>query len=113
MTSAVDDLAKHIEARHGGAAKPVQAVPVRETFRGSPVWEGTVHVFDLKGHPNAARAYAWSSPIEGSDKRRFYPCYILTASDHRRTRCRRLSWRSISRGPGDWDDNLTNPARSR
>jgi hypothetical protein len=30
------------------------------------------HVFDLEGHPNAKRAYAWSSPIEGSDKRRFF-----------------------------------------
>jgi hypothetical protein len=29
-----------------------------------------VYVFDLKG--NATRAYAWSSPIEGSDKRRFF-----------------------------------------
>jgi hypothetical protein len=25
-----------------------------------------------QGHPTASRAYAWSSPIEGSDKRRFF-----------------------------------------
>jgi hypothetical protein len=31
-----------------------------------------VHVFDLAGHPKASRAYAWSSPIEGSTKRKFY-----------------------------------------
>jgi hypothetical protein len=37
-----------------------------------PVWEGVVHVFDLEGHPKATRAYAWSSPIEGSTKRRFF-----------------------------------------
>ena len=36
------------------------------------MWEGVVHVFDLAGHPTAARAYAWSSPIEGSTKRRFF-----------------------------------------
>jgi hypothetical protein len=36
------------------------------------VWEGVVHVFDLEGHPTATRAYAWSSAIEGSDKRRYY-----------------------------------------
>ena len=36
------------------------------------VWEGVVHVFDLVGHPTATRAYAWSSPIEGSTKRRFF-----------------------------------------
>jgi hypothetical protein len=29
-------------------------------------------VFDLKGHPQATRAYAWTSPIEGSEKRRFF-----------------------------------------
>jgi hypothetical protein len=46
--------------------------PVRETFEGQPVWEGVVHVFDLTGHPTAIRAYAWSSPIEGSTKRRFF-----------------------------------------
>ena len=46
--------------------------PSRETFEGKPVWEGVVHVFDLAGHPTATRAYAWSSPIEGSAKRRFF-----------------------------------------
>lgn len=57
---------------HGGTARLVQAVPVRETFEGAPVWEGVVHVFDLEGHPSATRVYAWSSPIEGSDRRRFF-----------------------------------------
>jgi len=31
-----------------------------------------VHVFHLTGHPIALYAYAWSSPIEGSTKRRFF-----------------------------------------
>jgi len=56
----------------GGTAIFAQSVPVRETFEGKPVWEGVVHVFDLTGHPTATRAYAWSSPIEGSTKRRFF-----------------------------------------
>jgi hypothetical protein len=38
----------------------------------SMVWEGVVHVFHLAGDPTATRAYAWSSPIEGSAKRRFF-----------------------------------------
>jgi hypothetical protein len=50
----------------------VQSVPVTETHGADTVWEGIVHVFDLEGHPTASRAYAWSSPIEGSDKRRFF-----------------------------------------
>jgi hypothetical protein len=31
-----------------------------------------LHVFDLEGHPKATRAYAWPSPIEDSEKRRFF-----------------------------------------
>jgi hypothetical protein len=67
-----DQLQEAIEAQHGGAARFAQSVPVRETFKGKPVWEGIVHVFDLAGHPKATRAYAWSSPIGGSDRRRFF-----------------------------------------
>jgi hypothetical protein len=67
-----DQLRKAIENLHGGTATLSQSVPVRETFEGATVWEGVVHVFDLAGHPTATRAYAWSSPIEGSTKRRFF-----------------------------------------
>jgi hypothetical protein len=66
------ELKAAIERIHGGTATLAQSVPVRETFDGKPVWEGVVHVFDLTGHPTATRAYAWSSPIEGSTKRRFF-----------------------------------------
>ncbi len=57
---------------HGGTATLAQSVPVKETFEGQTVWEGVVHVFDLAGHPKATLAYAWSSPMEGSTKRRFF-----------------------------------------
>ena len=72
MEAGIAELQGSIESQHGGTATPVQSVPVRETFSGAPVWDGVVHVFDLTGNPNAARAYAWSSPVEGSDKRRFF-----------------------------------------
>jgi hypothetical protein len=70
----VDDrqLKEAIEVQHGGKATLAQSVPVLETFEGQTVWEGVVHVFDLAGHPKATRAYAWSSPIEDSTKRRFF-----------------------------------------
>lgn len=68
----IPDLTKAIEDMHGCQATLAQTVQVREGFQGQPVWEGVVHVFDLERHPNATRAYAWSSPIEGSDKRRFF-----------------------------------------
>jgi hypothetical protein len=51
-----DELKGAIESQHGGTATLVQAVPVKETFEGQPVWEGVVHVFDLEGSPQATRA---------------------------------------------------------
>jgi hypothetical protein len=65
-------LKRAVEAQHGCTATLTQSVPVRERYGDATVWEGVVHVFDLTGHPKANRAYAWSSPIEGSDKRRFF-----------------------------------------
>ena len=65
-------LKEAVESQHGCMATLAQSVPIHETFGGKTVWRGVVHVFDLTGHPNAKRAYAWSSPIEGSDKRRFF-----------------------------------------
>jgi hypothetical protein len=66
------ELLRAVEIQHGGTATLAQSVPVKETHAGAVAWEGIVHVFDLKGHPTASRAYAWSSPIEGGDKRRFF-----------------------------------------
>ncbi len=60
-----------MESQHGGRTTFTQSVPVKETDNGQTFWEGVVHVFDLAGRPEATRAYAWSSPIDGSDKRRF------------------------------------------
>jgi hypothetical protein len=67
-----DELKRTVESQHGGTATFVQSVPVHETHGNQVVWDGTVHVFDLAGHAKATRAYAWSSPIEGSTKRRFF-----------------------------------------
>src|SRR6476660_5489509 len=68
----LSELRDSIESQHGGTATFVQSVPVDGRHHGKPVWQGVVHVFDLSGHPKATRAYAWSSPIEGSTKRRFF-----------------------------------------
>jgi hypothetical protein len=84
MTAAsfLDDtehLRRAIESQHGGAATFAQTVPIQEAYEGQPVWEGVVHVFDPEGHPKATRAFAWSSPLEGSDKRRFFAVLQLGA----------------------------------
>ncbi len=66
------DLQRSVEQMHNCSARLVSTVCVSEEFEGAPVWEGVVHVFDITGHTTASRAYAWSSPIEGSSKRRFF-----------------------------------------
>jgi hypothetical protein len=65
-------LKRAVEVQHGCTAMFVQSVPVKEAFDGKIVWDGVVHVFKVHGHPKAKKAYAWSSPIEGSNKRRFF-----------------------------------------
>ena len=72
MDVSVTELKRAVEAQHGCKATAFQSVPIKETFGGNTVWEGVVHVFSLTGHPTAKRAYAWSSPIEGSDNPRFF-----------------------------------------
>jgi hypothetical protein len=67
-----DELKRAVENMHGGTATFVQSVPIDENFGGLPVWQGAVYIFDLADNPRATRAYAWSSPIEGSTKRRFF-----------------------------------------
>lgn len=68
----IQELQRAVERMHTCRATLAQSVPVSETFEGKTVWEGMVHVFDLTGHLMASRAYAWSAPIKGSDKRRFF-----------------------------------------
>ena len=72
MTPEIDQLKDAVERTHGGTATFAHSAPVKEVQDGRVVWEGVVQVFDVSGHPKAYRAYAWSSPIEGSTKRRFF-----------------------------------------
>jgi hypothetical protein len=68
----VNQLKSAVEAQHGCTATFLQSVPVKETFEAKTVWAGVVQVFRIDGHPRAKKAYAWSSPIEGGDKRRYF-----------------------------------------
>ena len=36
-----------------------------ETFEGKIVWNGVVEIFELEGHPQAERCYAWSFQRDG------------------------------------------------
>jgi hypothetical protein len=67
-----EQLQRAVEHQHHCKARLVQSVPVKETHGAETVWEGVVHVFEIYGNDKATAAYAWSSPIEGSTKRRFF-----------------------------------------
>lgn len=67
-----DDLRIAVESMHSCVASLVQSVPVHEIHGGKDVWQGVVYVFDISGRADATIAYAWSSPVEGSDNRRVF-----------------------------------------
>jgi hypothetical protein len=56
----VKRLQKAIKEIRRCDSRHVESVPVVEQFEGQTAWQGTVEVFDLIGHPQATRAYAWS-----------------------------------------------------
>ncbi len=58
--SYIGDLRDVIRRVHGVESEHVESVPVTETFRGMTIWTGVVEVFNLIGHPEAHRVYAWS-----------------------------------------------------
>jgi hypothetical protein len=55
----LDFLLEAIQKVHGCEADHVESVPVLERFQGQTVWEGTVEVFEIAGHPRATFCYAW------------------------------------------------------
>lgn len=68
----IQDLQAVIAKVHGCRSTHVESVPVHEVFRGQTVWQGVVEVFDMIGHVQAKRCYAWSH-LDGKDdsKRRY------------------------------------------
>lgn len=70
--ASADQLKEAVEGLHDCRAALRSIEAVHETFKGKTVWDGSVHVFEITGHPQATVCYAWSSPIEGTDKRKFY-----------------------------------------
>lgn len=65
-------LQEAVEGVYGGTATYRSSEYVQEAFEGKTVWEGDVYVFALSGHPTASTCYTWSSPVEGSHRRRFF-----------------------------------------
>ena len=92
-----NQLKRAVENQHGSTATFIQTVPVKETFDSKTVGDGIVHVFKIDGHPQARKAYAWSSPIEGAISGGTLRCCIYHRLHRQWMQCGRLSWQE--RGP--------------
>jgi hypothetical protein len=66
------ELKEAVERLHNCKASHIEDITVIEKFGEKTVWSGVVSVFEIKGHLQATKCYAWSSPIEGSTKRRYF-----------------------------------------
>jgi hypothetical protein len=77
----VEGLKAAVEGMHNCRATFIESVPILESWKGTAVWEGVVNVFDLTGHPEAKRAYAWSEPIAETAKRQFFTVLNLPPID--------------------------------
>jgi len=64
----IKELQNVIRKLHGVESKHVESVPVKETFQGKTVWDGTVEVFELHGHPQASKLYAWTHQTDNPKK---------------------------------------------
>jgi hypothetical protein len=61
-----------VERMHNCSASFIEDIVVVERFGDKTVWGGTVSVFEIKGHPGATKAYAWSSLLDGSTTKLYY-----------------------------------------
>ena len=77
----IEDLKVAVEKLHECLATHIEDIAVIEKLGQDTVWEGVVSVFEIKGHDKADKCYAWSSPIEGSKKRRFYAVLNISPID--------------------------------
>jgi hypothetical protein len=56
-----DELRLAIQQLHGCPSRLLECVPLSgDTME--QVFGGTMHVFELRGHPSAIRCYAWAAP---------------------------------------------------
>jgi hypothetical protein len=85
MEASRETLKQAIENLHNCDATYVGEHWVEERFDDDLVWRGEVCEFSLQDHPTAKVCFVWSSPVEGSEKRRFYAVLklppIRSASD--------------------------------
>lgn len=72
MKDYIGQLQDAIRSLHGCESSYLETVPIHETFQGKTVWQGEVEVFEIRGHPVAKRAYAWSHATGTNDEDKRY-----------------------------------------
>jgi hypothetical protein len=72
MDKVTSDLKKVVESQHGGTATLNHAVCLLARRNKASDWDGVVYIFDLAGNAKANRAYAWASPISGTNDTRYF-----------------------------------------
>jgi hypothetical protein len=72
MDKLTSDLKKVVESQHGGVATFLQTVSLLTRRNYTSDWDGMVYVFELTGNPKTTRAYAWASPISGTNELRYF-----------------------------------------
>jgi len=68
----IESLQAAIKRLHGCDAEYLESVAVHEVFQGKTVWDGTVEVFTIEGHPKAKKCYAWAHKEGDGDKETRY-----------------------------------------
>ena len=66
----IEELREVIRNLHGVESSHVDSQLIKDTFQGKTIWEGIVEVFDLHGHPEATKVYAWACEADNQRKPR-------------------------------------------
>ena len=56
----LENLKRAVEALHGCSCEHQTTGYIHEQMDGQTLWKGSVDTFELQGHPQATKAYAWS-----------------------------------------------------
>ena len=62
-----EELAETFKSLHGCMIDFLYTVPVRQVFQGNEIWDGSVWLFKLIGHPKAQFGYAWLHPNDAGN----------------------------------------------
>lgn len=77
----IEDLKNAVERSCHCKANYIDMTVIVEKFGDEAVWQGMVYTFKVAGRQDTDTCYAWSSPIEGSTKRRYYSVLKISPID--------------------------------